>query len=189
MEPWFSKLRAYFPAKEMKSEEHMKKLFEHKQEYYKLDESPHHTLVYYEKPDFLFIDYILVNSSARGSGLGSKIMHQVKSKNKAIVLEVDPVTPEDPESAKRVRFYERLDFKKAPAIEYVRNHPVTGEKSVMDIFYWTPGNVSEEWILKKMKEAYEQVHAFGSKEFYGIEPQPAEQVLQLAQEHRHRKAE
>ncbi|MBZ5202206.1 GNAT family N-acetyltransferase [Planomicrobium chinense] len=189
MEPWFSKLRAYFPAKEMKSEEHMKTLFEHKPEFYKLDESPHHTLVYFEKPDFLFIDYILVNSSARGSGLGSKIMNQVKSKNKAVVLEVDPVTPDDPESGKRVRFYERLDFKKAPAIEYIRNHPVTGERSVMDIFYWTPQSQPEEWVLEKMMEAYEEVHAFKNEDLYGIKPQPAEHVLQLAEERRQRKAE
>jgi len=189
VEPWFIKLREYFPAKEMKSEEHMKMLFEHKPEFYKLDESPQHTLVYFEKPDFLFIDYILVSSTSRGSGLGSKIMNGVKNKNKAIVLEVDPVTPGDPESAKRVRFYERLDFKKAPSIEYVRNHPITGEKSVMDIFYWSPEAESEEWVLKKMMEAYEEVHAFKSEDLYGIEPQPASHVLQLLEERRQRKAE
>jgi GNAT superfamily N-acetyltransferase len=189
MEPWFLKLREYFPAKEMKSEEHMKLLFEHKPEFYKLKESPQHTLVYFEKPDFLFIDYILVSSTSRGSGLGSKIMNEIKSKNKAIVLEVDPVTGEDPESAKRVRFYERLDFKKAPSIEYVRKHPVTGEKSVMDIFYWSAESESEEWVLEKMTEAYEEVHAFKHEDLYGIEPQPAAQVLRLVKESRHRKAE
>ncbi|MGK7378194.1 GNAT family N-acetyltransferase [Planococcus sp. 1R117A] len=181
MEPWFLKLREYFPAKEMKSEQHMKTLFEKKSDAYKLDESKNHTLVYFEKPDFLFIDYILVNSTSRGSGLGSKIIEKVKTKNKPIVLEVDPITPEDPESAKRVRFYQKQNFRKAPSIEYVRKHPVTGEKSVMDIFYWTPADTSEEWVLEKMMEAYEEVHAFDNEAFYGIEPQPATQVLQLAE--------
>lgn len=104
------------------------------------------------------------------------------------MLEVDPVTPDDPESGKRVRFYERLDFKKASSIEYVRKHPVTGERSVMDIFYWAPQSQPEEWVLEKMREAYEEVHAFKSEDLYGIKPQPAAHVLQLAEERRQRKA-
>lgn len=188
MDSWFLKLREYFPAKEMKSHAHMKGLFTDKSEVYKLDEGPEYTLVYFEKEDFLFVDYILVSSSSRGSGLGSKVMERVKKKGKAIILEVDPVTPEDPESGKRVRFYEKQKFKKAPSITYVRNHPVTGEKSEMDIFYWSPDAVTEEWIFDKMKKAYEEVHAFGNEIFYNKAPQPPEEVLQLETAHPQQRA-
>lgn len=188
MDEWFLKLREYFPAKEMKSHEHMKQLFIDKDQYYKLDEGPQYTLVYFETDDFLFIDYILVSSSSRGNGLGSKVIDRVKNKNKAIILEVDPVTPEDPESGKRVRFYEKQKFKKAPSISYVRKHPVTGERSEMDIFYWSPEPLSEEWVYEKMKEAYEEVHAFENESFYQKPAQPSEEVLQLQSSRSQRRA-
>ncbi|MGI2326999.1 GNAT family N-acetyltransferase [Planococcus sp. YIM B11945] len=189
MESWFSKLRDYFPAKEMKSEKHMQLLFDEKKGFYKLDEGPQYTLVYFEKEDFLFIDYILVCSSSRGSGLGSKVIERVKKKNKMIVLEVDPVTQEDPESGKRVRFYQKLGFEKAPSIQYVRKHPVTGERSEMDIFYWSPNTESDEWVMEKMKEAYKEVHAFRGQDLYGNPPQTADEVLQLVQEQQASRAE
>lgn len=178
MDNWFKNLREYFPAKEMKSEIHMKTLFQYKKDTYQLEEGPQHTLVYYEEPDFLFIDYILVSSTSRGSGLGSKVMERVKKKNKPIILEVDPPSPEDPESIKRIRFYQKLNFRKASSIHYERKHPVTGEKSIMDIFYWAPQALPEHAIFEKMKKAYEEVHAYRSEDIYGIEPQPASAVLQ-----------
>lgn len=189
METWFSNLRDYFPAKEMKSETHMTQLFKEKPASYKLDEGPHYTLVYFEKPDFLFIDYILVNSSSRGNGLGSKVIERVKKKNKMIILEVDPISQEDPETAKRVRFYQKQNFKKVSSIEYVRKHPITGERSEMDIFYWSPQPESDEWVMEKMKEAYEEVHAFNSEEFYGNPPQATDEVLKLRVARRSTKAE
>jgi hypothetical protein len=106
------KLREYFPAKEMKSREHMQQLFDAKSDAYKLDEGPDYTLVYFEKEDFLFIDYILVSSSSRGSGLGSKVMDRVKKKNKAIILEVDPVSADDPESGNAYVSMKSLNSKK-----------------------------------------------------------------------------
>ncbi|WP_245894322.1 GNAT family N-acetyltransferase [Planomicrobium soli] len=164
-------------------------LFKEKPEKYKLDEGPQYTLVYFEKPDFLFIDYILVHSSSRGSGLGSKIIERVKKKNKAIILEVDPISQEDPETAKRVRFYQKQNFKKVPSIKYVRKHPITGERSEMDIFYWSPAPQSDEWVLEKMKNAYEEVHAYKGEELYGAPSQPAEEVLQLREAKKRSKAE
>lgn len=181
MEPWFSKLREYFPAREMKSERHMKTLLDEKESFYHIEEGPQYTLVYFEKPDYLFIDYILVSGSSRGTGLGSKVISKVKKKNKLIILEVDPVSPDDPESAKRVRFYQKQNFKKAPSIHYERIHPVTGEQNVMDIFYWSETKLSEQWLIEKMKDVYEEVHAYKNKELYDKTPQPANQVLRFKQ--------
>lgn len=181
MGQWYSKLREYFPAKEMKSENHMKILLREKRNCYQVEEGPHYTLVYYEKPDYLFIDYILVSDKSRGTGLGSKLISKVKKKNKLIILEVDPISPDDPESAKRVRFYQKQNFKKAPSIHYERIHPITGEKNVMDIFYWSERQHSDQWLMEKMKDIYEEVHAFKNQELYNTKPQPSSKVLHLKQ--------
>ncbi|TWT07741.1 GNAT family N-acetyltransferase [Planococcus sp. CPCC 101016] len=183
MRQWFLNLKEYFPAKEMKTEEHMACLLEEKSNKYKVETNSEYTLVYYEEPGFLFIDYILIFSSSRGSGIGSKLMERIKNKNKPILLEVDPISSKDPESVRRVRFYEKLHFKKVHAIQYVRKHPMTGEKSEMDIFFWSPHDVTDAWILEKMKKVYTEVHAFQNAEFYGTVPKPASAVLQLHEQH------
>ncbi|WP_088006306.1 GNAT family N-acetyltransferase [Indiicoccus explosivorum] len=179
MNTWFEHLRGYFPAREMKKESHMEGLFEDKSGEYKLDKSDQHTMVYFEKPDYVFIDYVLIDSSARGSGLGSRLIHKMKKKGKLVLAEVDPISENDPASAKRVRFYENNGFQKAPSISYVRQHPQTEERSEMDIFYWAPEPVSEEFVLEKMRDAYEEVHAYESERHYGKKPQTAEEVLRV----------
>lgn len=183
MSQWFSNLKEYFPAKEMKSEEHMVCLSKEKKNAYKIETGPEYTLVYYEEPEFLFIDYILISGSSRGNGLGSKLMDSLKQKNKPVILEVDPITPEDPESAKRVRFYERHHFTKVETIQYVRNHPITGERNEMNIFYWSPANITDAWLLERMKKIYEEVHAFQNQKFYSTVPKPASDVLHLLEQH------
>ena len=182
MKQWYSNLKEYFPAKEMKSEDHMLRLMEEKKDIYKVETGPDYTLVYYDHPEFFFIDYILVNSTLRGSGVGSRLMEQIKKNDKPIILEVDPITPEDPLTAKRVRFYEKLHFTKVQAIQYVRNHPITGKKNEIDIFYWSPRKVSDAWLLDQMKKIYEDVHTFLSQEFYDTVPKSASDVLQLLEQ-------
>ncbi|AQQ53541.1 GNAT family N-acetyltransferase [Planococcus lenghuensis] len=182
MESWFTNLREYFPAREMKNENHMKQLFRDKSHAYKLEESSQHTMIYFEKPQYVFIDYVLIESTARGTGLGSRLMHQLKKKGKLVLAEVDPISEEDPASAKRVKFYETNGFKKAPSIHYVRKHPDTGERSEMDIFYWSPVPVSEQYVLEQMRDAYEEVHAYSMEEHYDSTPQTAEEVLKTLEE-------
>ena len=182
MGKWFQNLRDYFPEREMKNESHMKQLFEDKPESYRLDESDQHTLVYYEKPDYVFIDYVLIDSSARGTGLGSRLMHKMKKKDKLVLAEVEPPSADDPASESRIRFYEKNGFKRAPSIHYVRNHPQTGERTEMDIFYWSPEPVTEDYVLDKMQDAYHEVHAFESELHYGKKAQTAEEVLKVPED-------
>lgn len=179
MRDWYSRLTDYFPEKEMKSKKHFEILFHEKQGIYQLEESQEHVLVYFEKSDYIFIDYILVSRNNRGNGRGSTILDQLKRKGKAIILEVEPVTLIDPDSEKRIHFYEKNGFFKRDTIRYERIHMVTNELNKMDIFCWSPVHRTEEWVYDRMKTIYDDVHAFKARELYGCNPQSVSDVLGL----------
>ncbi|WP_409302409.1 GNAT family N-acetyltransferase [Peribacillus sp. SCS-155] len=177
MTEWYSKLTSYFPPREMKSKEHMQVLFSEKEDTYKRDEGPEFIVVYFENDHSIFVDYILISGNNRGSGIGSALINRLKRKNKPIILEVEPITDKDPDSKKRVKFYERNGFQKADSISYVREHMVTGEYNEMDIYYWSPTRITEEEIYEKMRHIYEEVHAYKAESIYGKRSQTADEVL------------
>ncbi|WP_379969216.1 GNAT family N-acetyltransferase [Ectobacillus sp. sgz5001026] len=179
MNNWFTRLTEFFPEKEMKSQKHFEILLQEKEGMYQLEESQDHVLVYYEQSDYIFIDYILVNGECRGKGIGSIVLNQLKSKGKAIILEVEPINPLDPGSEKRIRFYENNNFLKMNTIQYERIHTVTNEKNMMDVFCWAPVHKTEQWVYDRMKSIYNDVHAFKIRELYGCNPQPVSDVLWL----------
>ena len=181
MSDWYGRLRDYFPEKEMKSKKHFDTLFQDKEGIYQLDEGPDHVLVYFEKPDYIFVDYILVTSNVRGKGTGSIVLNKLKTKGKAILLEVEPVTVIDPDSEKRIRFYEKNDFLNMDSIGYERIHMVTNELNKMDIFTWSSVYRTEQWVFDRMKDIYHEVHAYKATELYGCLPQPASEVLWMKQ--------
>ena len=187
MSTWYTELTGYFPANEMKSKEHFEVLLAEKETLYKIEEGPEYVLVYFEKKDFLFIDYILVHSKNRSGGIGSKVINQLKRKNKPIILEVEPVSVHDPDSRKRVHFYEKTGFRAMHEIQYTRIHPVTKELNMMDIYYWSPVLKTEKWAMEKMAEIYQEVHAYKSEKLYGTPPQPIQEILAL-KEHLYRQA-
>lgn len=177
MRDWYVRLCDYFPEKEMKSKRHFETLFQEKQGIYQLDEGPDHVLVYFEKQDYVFIDYILVDPGVRGKGTGSIVLNKLKEKGKAIILEVEPVTIVDPDSEKRIRFYQKNDFLKMDSVGYERIHMVTKELNKMDIFMYSPVSRTEQWAFDIMTEIYQEVHSYKAEELYGCNPQPASEVL------------
>lgn len=181
MRDWYGRLRDYFPEKEMKSKQHFELLFQEKKEIYQLEESPDHILVSLEKSDYVFIDYILVDASSRGKGTGSIVLDQLKRKGKAIILEVEPITISDPDSEKRIRFYEKNGFSMMNSIRYERIHMITKELSKMHILAWTPDSRTEEWVFEQMKDIYNEAHAYKSMELYGCHPQSASEVLWMGE--------
>lgn len=136
-------------------------------------------VVYFEQQEYIFIDYILVSGNSRGKGVGTVVLNELKSKGKAIVLEVEPISEIDPDSEKRIRFYQRHGFLIVDNIGYERVHLVTNELNKMDIHSWSPQCVTEQWVLDCMKEIYSEVHAYKVKEIFGRDPQPASEVLWL----------
>jgi GNAT superfamily N-acetyltransferase len=179
MSDWYIRLTNYFPEKEMKSKKHFEILFHEKKEIYQLEESQDHLLLYYEKSDYIFIDYILVAESSRGKGIGSTVLDLLKGKGKAIILEVEPVNLIDPDSEKRILFYEKNGFLKMDSIQYERIHSVTNELNRMDVFCWAPVHKTEEWVFNRMQDIYNEVHAFHTMEVYGRTAQSVSDVLWL----------
>lgn len=174
---WYEKLNDYFPVEEMKSKKHMELLLEEKGDVYFKDESPKHVLMYAEFDTFIFIDYLWVSSNTRGQGIGHQLMNKLKKKNKAIILEVEPIDYEDTDTEKRLKFYSREDFHHARSIGYNRRSLATNEETPMEILYWSPQDDSEEVIYGQMKKMYDDIHTYKDKEIYGKKYQPSEEVL------------
>ena len=179
---WYEKLNQYFPIEEMKSKEHMETLLIEKADIYHKDEGKNHVMMYAELNEFIFIDYIFVSNKARGEGLGHRLLEKLKKKGKPIILEVEPMNYEDTDTEKRLKFYQREDFKHANAIGYERRSLATNEVNKLEILYWAPNGESEEHIYKAMKKTYNIIHTFKDKELYGDSYQPVSEVLSLNEE-------
>ena len=174
---WYDKLREYFPIEEMKSKEHMDALLKDKHTVYHKDEGPKHVLMYVEMESFVFVDYLFVSATARGEGLGKKLLNQLKEKGKPILLEVEPVNYEDTDTEKRLRFYAREQFHHASRIGYSRRSLATGEQTDLEILYWSPEDADEETVYDAMKMTYEEIHTYKDDEFYGESYDPTDEVL------------
>ncbi|MDV6377253.1 GNAT family N-acetyltransferase [Sporosarcina sp. GW1-11] len=179
---WYNKLKEYFPIEEMKSKEHMETLLNDKGNVYYKEEGPKHVLMYVETEDFVFVDYLFVSSAARGEGLGKKLLDSLKTKNKPILLEVEPVDEAEPDTGKRLKFYAREDFTHAQKIGYSRRSLATGEQTILEILYWTPPapvKADEKEVFNAMKTTYEEIHTYKDQDFYGDSYDPTEKVLQF----------
>lgn len=174
---WYEKLNEYFPIEEMKSRKHMEMLLKEKSDVYYKDEGQNHVLMYAEFKTFIFIDYLYVSSKSRGQGLGHKLINNLKTKQKPIILEVEPVDYEETDSEKRLRFYQREGFIHAQSIGYNRRSLATNEEIPLEILYWAPSNEDEEMIYKQMRKMYEDIHTYKDEQIYGKAYQSAEEVL------------
>ncbi|MGJ9382520.1 GNAT family N-acetyltransferase [Salipaludibacillus neizhouensis] len=174
---WYEKLNQYFPIEEMKSQDHMELLLKEKKEIYKKDEGPMHVLMYVDADDFIFVDYLFVSKDARGQGLGKKLLNKLKSYDKPVILEVEPVDYEDTDTEKRQRFYRREGFKHAKSIGYTRRSLATGKVNELEILFWSPSNESEESIYDKMCHTYETIHTYKHEQLYGESNDHIEKVL------------
>jgi GNAT superfamily N-acetyltransferase len=176
---WYEKLSQYFPVEEMKSKEHMDTLLKERGDIYYKDEGEHHVLMYAELDDFIFIDYLFVGKTARGQGLGHKLIAKLKEIGKPIILEVEPVDEDVLDTGKRLKFYQREEFQHARTIGYRRKSLATNEVNPMEILYWSPEDASEETIYEAMKKTYLMIHTYKDKEFYGREYEDVQEVLSI----------
>ena len=179
---WYDKLNEYFPIEEMKSKKHIDILLEEKNDIYFKSESEKHVLLYVEKEEYIFIDYLLVTKQSRGDGVGKTLLNHLKTKNKPIILEVEPASPEDRDSGKRLNFYKREDFLHASSIIYERRSLATSEFNRMEILYWSPSDVSEKAILDSMQDVYKEIHTYKDQYIYGKAYQPVHEVLRTEEE-------
>ncbi|WP_071459153.1 N-acetyltransferase [Bacillus massilinigeriensis] len=176
---WYDKLNQYFPVEEMKSQEHMEALLKEYPQVYRKDEGQNHVLMYVEMDSFIFVDYLFVSKNARGQRLGHKLLTRLKEKGKPIILEVEPISEDDMDTEKRLRFYKREDFHHASSIRYSRRSLATEEINRMEILYWTPGEKDEKAIYEAVKTTYKMIHTFKDKELYGATYDAVDKVVTI----------
>ncbi|GMA59858.1 GNAT family N-acetyltransferase [Alicyclobacillus fastidiosus] len=175
---YYRKLASYFPAHEMKHVRQLQALVEDVP-YYGLLETREYLVLYGDFSDFLFIDYLLVNRDQRGSGVGSRLLKQLQSRHVPILLEVEPVDPNDVDTEKRRRFYERNGFAMAHGVQYEREDR-HGEPYTMDLLYWSPSQkISDDRVLRMMTTVCHRIHNYRAMQFYDRIPAQPEEVLSL----------
>ncbi|WP_067624027.1 GNAT family N-acetyltransferase [Alicyclobacillus acidiphilus] len=162
---WYEKLKNYFPDEELKHPGQFEELLQKSPAYHKF-ETPEVIVMYADFPTFLFIDYFLVTSKERGRGVGSKVLNAFKKRGKPIILEVEPADDDDPDTVRRVHFYEKNGFRKAEHIVYTRRDD-DGEEFSMDVWYWHEAFISEREVLSNMAVICREIHNFKAQKYYG----------------------
>lgn len=162
---WYNRLHDYFPEEEMKAYGQLRDLINDQDMYHK-EETEDYLVLYGEFSSFVFVDYLLVKQSARGTGVGSRVIQKLKEKGKPILLEVEPIDPQVADTKKRVRFYHRNGFKVAEQVRYERETE-EGETFTLNIHYWSPQPLSQKAIMDMMTQACHKIHNFRSQHYYG----------------------
>jgi hypothetical protein len=181
---WYQKLCEYFPKEEMKSEEHINMLLNHGKKDYFLDEGKSHILLYAERENFIFVDYLYVMSNSRGNGTGKKVLEKLKLKGKLIFLEVEPADEAEEDTARRLRFYKREGFKHANTVSYIKNSLATNEDVELELLYWSPepnADMDQE-VLRAMQEVYRELHTYKDEQLYGGKYRPTEKALKIKED-------
>lgn len=173
---WYRRLNDYFPEEEMKQYGQLRDLIRDHDLYYK-EETEDYLILYAEFDSFLFVDYLLVKETARGGGVGSRVIQKLKEKGKPILLEVEPVDPNVSDTEKRVRFYAKNGFQIADRVRYQRETD-DGDTFDLNIYYWSPRSLSQRAILDMMAKACDKIHNFRSKRYYGRIQADPDKVLE-----------
>ncbi len=178
---WYQKLNDYFPENEMKKKEQLEALIADHPHYKKV-ETKEYIVLYAEYDDFIFVDYILVDRQARGQGIGSTILEKLQQKGKTIILEVEPVVKDDPETVKREQFYVQNGFQKAKHIRYYRDVGETSpELNQLELYYWSPDQTTdEEEIRQAMLKVYEDVHNYQYDQFFERKTPNAKDLIRFS---------
>lgn len=175
---YYRRLNDYFPEQELKHPGQLEDLVEEQPLYHKLETSDY-LILYAEFPDFLFVDYLLVNQKKRGQGIGSKVMARLKSLKKPIVLEVEPADPTVPDTILRRKFYRRHGFQEAESVMYQRRDEAN-QSFEMDILYFAPNETLDDaQVLEMMASVCKHVHNYRAGDYYDRIPADPNTVLWL----------
>ena len=175
---YYSRLNEYFPAVEMKHPLHLESLLE-SEPYYHKQETDDYLLLYARFPKFIFVDYLLVSSTTRGSGVGSRVVKGLQKDGHPILLEVEKVSDDDPDTASRLRFYERHGFRHVEGLRY-RRQDDDGNPFEMDILAWSPDDpITSAQAYQWMQDVCRKVHNHKAVEFYDALPADPDEVLAI----------
>ena len=176
---YYRRLNEYFPSQELKHPDHLTDLVRNEPFYHKW-ETGDALLLFAEFQKFLFVDYLLVDSRVRGRGIGATLLHKLQSRNKPIVLEIEPPDEHQPDTVRRRNFYHKCGFKPAEGVLYERID--AGSPFVMDIWYWSEKSpLPDRTVLGMMSTVCTKVHNHQSDRYYEQPPAEPDKVLSLAQ--------
>lgn len=118
-----------------------------------LDEDNFVGIVFYWDFDkFRFIEHFAVNPSFRGKSYGSKILESLLNTSNDVVLEIELISDEI--SKKRLRFYEKFDFKVNDFKHY--QVPFREEQESLELLFLSHGRVLSK---DEYEELYSQMKA------------------------------
>ncbi|MCI9606197.1 MAG: GNAT family N-acetyltransferase [Oscillospiraceae bacterium] len=69
-------------------------------------------LLFWEGPDFWYVEHFAISEALRGKGLGAEALRLLQGEGKDLLLEIDP--PVEEVSIRRQHFYEKQDFRANP---------------------------------------------------------------------------
>jgi GNAT superfamily N-acetyltransferase len=175
---WYEELIRYFPKDEMRLRAHFQWLMENRPDIYRVQATETHVLLAVEYPDVIFIDYLYVYPGHRGLGVGSRVLQSLKETGKAVLLEVEPEDPDDPDSVRRRRFYDREGFRRAASVGFSLPSPWTGAATHLDVLCWAPGGaLDEDRIWQWMQQMYQDLYAAIDPAIYGKPYPPVSEYL------------
>ncbi|WP_394523151.1 GNAT family N-acetyltransferase [Lacrimispora sp. JR3] len=103
-----------FPEVERRTREGQKKVFQNPDYRIRIAEEEGEVaafLGYWNLPGCVFLEHLATAEKSRGKGYGKLLVEEVLAEaEKPVFLEIEPVTEDDPMTARRARFYERLGF-------------------------------------------------------------------------------
>lgn len=118
-----------------------------------LDEDNFVGIVFYWDFDkFRFIEHFAINPSFRGKSYGSKILESLLNTSNDVVLEIELISDEI--SKKRLRFYEKFDFKVNDFKHY--QVPFREEQESLELLFLSHGRILSK---DEYEELYSQMKA------------------------------
>lgn len=158
----YSDMQKQFPQSEMKSYEVFLKL---------IDDGKYHVLAAYDREilvgyvifaeieDVIWLDYIAVLEELHSKGYGSKILNELKnihSHKIGCILEVECSDESEPNTLRRIKFYENLGAKKLPVDYFYPN-----EKGDIKLdLYMIPHNQDCDFNIKEViADVFELLHS------------------------------
>ncbi len=129
------------------------------------------TLYFLKNPNFVLLEYMAVDASMRGRGIGSSIFResarllQEELGDAPMIIEIDSDREESmdrPKRLQRIAFYRALDCRRLEGVDYIL--PLdTGEKPpVMDLFIWRRSkttSIEKNDLRHYLRQIYVEVYS------------------------------
>lgn len=151
---------ASFPDSEMRTYDGQKELLKNKRYYIKTNKSEEGKiqgfLAYWKLSNCTFLEHLAVSESARGKGIGGKLIEDAFKENEGnVFFEVEPAT--DDFSKKRIKFYQKRG---AHLNEFYYEQPsLRPTEDAQRLFIMSyPNPISEEDFKKYKNEIYKNVY-------------------------------